>query len=59
LEWLDISDTSVNKNSAAAKELQHALPHCQINLPRTKEEEEMHRAFIRSKWSSINSASDN
>jgi Leucine-rich repeat (LRR) protein len=59
LEWLDISDTSVNKNSPAAKELQRALPRCQINLPRTKEEEEMHRAFINSRWSSVNSASDN
>jgi hypothetical protein len=59
LEWLDISDTSVDKNSSAAKELQRALPRCQINLPRTKEEEEMHRAFINSKWSSANSASDN
>jgi hypothetical protein len=59
LEWLDMSDTSVHKNSPAAKELQHALPHCQINLPRTNEEEEMHRAFINSKWSGINSASGN
>ena len=50
LQWLDVSDTSINKLGPAAKELRRAFPKCMINLPQTKAEKETERAFNNWKW---------
>jgi hypothetical protein len=50
LEWLDLSDTSIDKLGPAAKELRRAFPTCMINLPKTEKEKEMERAFRNWKW---------
>jgi hypothetical protein len=50
LEWLDLSDTSINKLGPAAKELKQAFPKCVILLPQTEEEKEAERAFNNWKW---------
>jgi hypothetical protein len=50
LEWLDLSDTSIDKLGPAAKELRRAFPKCMINLPKTEKEKEMERAFRNWKW---------
>jgi hypothetical protein len=50
LEYLDDSDTSIDKLSPAAKALRAALPNCLIRLPKTKKEREMERVFNNQKW---------
>jgi Leucine-rich repeat (LRR) protein len=50
LEWLDVSNTSINKLGPAAQELKQAFPECAILLPKTEKEKEMERAFHRQKF---------
>jgi hypothetical protein len=50
LEWLDLSDTSIDKLGPPAAELRAALPKCLIFLPKTKKEVAAERAFNHFKW---------
>jgi hypothetical protein len=50
LEWLDVSDTSINKLGPAAQDLKQAFPKCVIVLPKTEQEKEMERVFHRQKF---------
>lgn len=50
LTWLDLSDTSIQKNGDAARMLKQALPACRIRLPKTEREREAERIFTRQRF---------
>ena len=50
LTWLDLSNTSIAKNSEAAALLKRSLPGCRISLPKTEREKEIKRQFNNWKW---------
>jgi hypothetical protein len=45
LSWLNLSDTAIQKNSAAAALLKQSLPRCTIRFPKTAAEMERERNF--------------
>lgn len=50
LKGLNLTSTTVGKHSAAAKELQQALPRCNVRLPKTEKEKQMQDTFHAQKF---------
>jgi hypothetical protein len=56
LTWLNLSKTSIQKNSGAAALLKQSLPVCRILLPKTEREKESERRFTKWKWGGFQSS---